>query len=336
VSNQPGGPRQPNQPFQEQGEWRSYDDAGRLLRWDDRSQAWTPIPGAAPLPRSEAPTVVQGQQFQQPYQQPQQNPSGQGQAPYQPPYAQQPYAQQPYGAREGFSGYLPVRFASLKTPATWVYVTLGVAILASIVYLAGAAMQVSALRALQDPDSDANFFDLLEDVETADDVVVGGAVFQGLATAVCAGMFIWWLRRATCNVPALGAAGQEFTPGWAIGWWFIPFANLVQPLRVVNQAWRASDSSAIRSGDAYAWKRASVGGIVMFWWLAWIGASLAGGILNNVYDQAEDIDVLENAAMALVVVQVATIAAAVLAALVVRSLTQRHEIANQVRTTPAY
>jgi hypothetical protein len=334
VSNLPGGPRQPNQPFQEQGEWRSYDDAGRLLRWDERSQAWIPIPGAAPLSRYEAPTVVQGQPPQQPYQ-PQQSPFGQAQPPYAQPQVN-PYAQQPYGAREGFSGYLPARFASLKTPALWVYITLGVTILASLVYLAGAAMQVSALRALQDPGADEDFFELLEDVENADDVVVGGTVFQGLATAACAGMFIWWLRRATCNVPALGAAGQEFSPGWAIGWWFIPFANLVQPVRVVNQAWRASDPGAIRSGDAYAWKRAPVGGIVMAWWLVWLGASLAGGILNNVYDQAEDIDVLENASMALVVVQVATIGAAILAALVVRSLTQRHEIANSLRGAPQY
>jgi hypothetical protein len=327
MSNQPS---QPNQPFQEQGEWRSYDDAGRLLRWDERAQGWVPIPGAPPLPRNEAATVVQGQPFQQPYSQPQQSPFGQAQGQYGQPQPN-PYAQQPYG-REGFSGYLPVRFASLKTPAIWVYITLGVTIIASIVYLAGAAMQVSALRALQDPDSDASFFELLEDVETADDVVVGGTVFQGLATAVCAGMFIWWLRRATCNVPALGAAGQQFSPGWAIGWWFIPFANLVQPLRVVNQAWRASDTGAIRSGDAYAWKSAAVGGIVIAWWLAWVGTSVAGGILNNVYDQAENLDTLENAAMALVAVQAATIVAAVLAAVVVRQLTQRHEIANQVRT----
>jgi hypothetical protein len=74
----------------------------------------------------------------------------------------------------------------------------------------------------------------------------------------------------------------------------------------------------------------------MAWWLAWIGTSIAGGILNNVYDQAESLDTLENAAMALVAVEAVTIVAAVLAALVVRSLTRRHEIANQVRSGGVY
>jgi uncharacterized membrane protein YhaH (DUF805 family) len=68
-------PRQPNQPFQEGGEWRSYDSAGRLLRWDERMQAWVPVAGT--------------------YQPP----------PGPPAYPQQPYAQPGYGGAMPGYGY---------------------------------------------------------------------------------------------------------------------------------------------------------------------------------------------------------------------------------------
>jgi hypothetical protein len=43
---------------------------------------------------------------------------------------------------------------------------------------------------------------------------------------------VWliWQHQATSNLWARGYAGLHVRPGWAVGWWFIPFANLVMPL----------------------------------------------------------------------------------------------------------
>src|SRR5688572_5676802 len=35
-----------------------------------------------------------------------------------------------------------------------------------------------------------------------------------------------WIYRAHANLSDAGVDGLEFTPGWAVGWYFIPIANL--------------------------------------------------------------------------------------------------------------
>ena len=56
----------------------------------------------------------------------------------------------------------------------------------------------------------------------------------------CAIAFPMWMHRANRAARALGATGMEFTPGWAAGWFFVPFANLVMPYRVAVELWKAA------------------------------------------------------------------------------------------------
>src|SRR3954469_21689020 len=59
---------------------------------------------------------------------------------------------------------------------------------------------------------------------------------------VLAGIFFFiWLNRAHKNLSALRAEHLEFSSGWAVGWWFVPFANLVKPFQVVREIWCESD-----------------------------------------------------------------------------------------------
>jgi hypothetical protein len=280
-----------NQPFQEGGEWRSYDSAGRLLRWD--GQAWLPIPGAAPPPAFSAPAVPQ------------------------PGYYQQSYTP----ASE-------FRFASLRQPATWVYILLAVTMVATVIYIAGAAMQYQAIGDLTS--GSGAFFENVQNVDDADDVISAGVIFQALAQVGTAAVFIWWLRRAIVNTHALRNQDLPFTPGWAIGWWFIPFANLVQPLRVAFQAWRGSDAGAIQSGDPHAWKRAPVNPLLVVWWVVWLVSGLVGGSAYSTYDGTDDFNTARDASMAMLIGEIGVLVAAVLAIIVVRQMTQRHEVAGQL------
>jgi hypothetical protein len=59
-----------------------------------------------------------------------------------------------------------------------------------------------------------------------------------LVAAVAAALFIGWLVRARANAEHLGP--HRHTAGWAIPGWFVPFANLAVPGRVVADVWRAS------------------------------------------------------------------------------------------------
>lgn len=100
---------------------------------------------------------------------------------------------------------------------------------------------------------------------------IGLSVFGlWLITAV---LFITWLWRARKNLdpsPCLGA-------GWAIGGWFIPFANFVIPFRVVREV--ATES--VHAG----W----VGPTVGFWW----AALLVDNVLSRIAPEAPDTADLE-------------------------------------------
>ena len=47
-------------------------------------------------------------------------------------------------------------------------------------------------------------------------------------------------HRANYNARQLGAADMRFTPGWAVGWHFIPIAWFWKPYQAMTEIWRAS------------------------------------------------------------------------------------------------
>jgi len=87
-------------------------------------------------------------------------------------------------------------------------------------------------------------------------VIVFVAGFVGAAIAVP-----MWMHRAFRNLPALGERGLRWSPGWAAGGWFIPFANFVIPYLVMRELWSSS-------GDGQP--------LPQRWWAAWIGAVVTG------------------------------------------------------------
>ncbi|HEX8288849.1 MAG TPA: DUF4328 domain-containing protein [Pyrinomonadaceae bacterium] len=134
--------------------------------------------------------------------------------------------------------------------------------------------------------------------------------------------FLIWLHRAFKNLPALKSAYQEFSPGWAVGWWFIPFANLVMPFKVVRELWNESDPDF----DEETGFLNSVGGtpgIIVFWWASFIISGFAGRISSAMIDN--DGNTSEHFPFALIIASLFQIAAAVLAIMIVRNITQRQE-----------
>jgi len=82
---------------------------------------------------------------------------------------------------------------------------------------------------------------------------------------------VWliWQHHATANLWARGYAGLKTRPGWAVGWWFIPFAHLAMPLVAMLELDRRStpDGTPRRAGGVLGW-----------WWAAWLASSLVPAI----------------------------------------------------------
>lgn len=56
-----------------------------------------------------------------------------------------------------------------------------------------------------------------------------------------------WIFRAHANLRAAGVKGLKFSPGWAVGWYFIPIANCIQPLYAMRELLRVSDPKALQA-----------------------------------------------------------------------------------------
>jgi hypothetical protein len=70
-----------------------------------------------------------------------------------------------------------------------------------------------------------------------------------------------WIYRASVNAHALGSE-MTITPGWAVGWYFVPFANLVKPFHAMREIWLSSHES-----DGSYEERVPILG---WWWGLWI------------------------------------------------------------------
>lgn len=82
--------------------------------------------------------------------------------------------------------------------------------------------------------------------------------------------FALWIYRANANVRQLGARGMKFTPGWSVGWYFIPFFNLVRPYQAMKEIWCAS-----KTPDD--WNSVARGSILPWWWGLFLAHSIIGG-----------------------------------------------------------
>ncbi|MEU7819880.1 DUF4328 domain-containing protein [Catellatospora sp. NPDC049133] len=79
--------------------------------------------------------------------------------------------------------------------------------------------------------------DLLQRAYLVELAITGVDVLGMLAAGV---LVIIWLYRARVNIDAFPEAQPGMAAGWAIGGWFIPFANFVIPCRVMHQVASAS------------------------------------------------------------------------------------------------
>lgn len=137
---------------------------------------------------------------------------------------------------------------------------------------------------------------------------------QTLARLEIAGQIItaiaWfvWLHRVVANARSLGVQ-TEATPGWSVGWWFIPFANLVKPYRILRSLY-----DGVVSGGA---------GIVGFWW----GCYLLAGFVGNfaALQRPGTLDALRVYAGSFLLTDALRVAAAILAALMVSTIDEGTE-----------
>ncbi len=113
-----------------------------------------------------------------------------------------------------------------------------------------------------------------------------GALLFGLAVgwfafyAFTVTMVCIFMYRANGNVRALGATDLKISPGWSVGWWFIPFANLVKPVQSMSEIYRASLKPRGKS-----WQTLTTPTTVVLWWALWLLTGILGGVEGQVDEE---------------------------------------------------
>ena len=108
------------------------------------------------------------------------------------------------------------------------------------------------------------------------DIVI---VAWGLVFFITGFMILRWIYLTSQNSHLISSDTMEFSPGWAVGWYFVPIALLWKPYQAMKEIWMINVSDTIPS--IYPW-----------WWFFWILtnflANAAGYVdansFNNVFD----------------------------------------------------
>jgi hypothetical protein len=112
------------------------------------------------------------------------------------------------------------------------------------------------------------------------------------------------------NVPALGGGTPSVSPRAAIGWWFVPVANLVKPYRIVADVY-----------DRLAAIRPAAGRpAVPAWWLLWIAGSLTNNLARLLFLEVSTVADLRRQYALYAASDLFSVLAAVLAIVVVRRI----------------
>ena len=85
----------------------------------------------------------------------------------------------------------------------------------------------------------------------------------------------WFFVSAKINHLS-GIKELNFSPGWSVGWYFIPFANLVMPYRSLKETFKASFNSK-------EWQNNKVPYDFPIWWATFLIASWLGNISFRMY-----------------------------------------------------
>jgi hypothetical protein len=208
----------------------------------------------------------------------------------------------------------PARWRDVRGLAVVLVAAFGVMVCVAVVLAVALANRISVVQDFKA----GRFDDVIARASDADDFVDGAAPFYALTQLVIAVLFIVWQYRVAKNNEALERQHPRFTPGWSIGAWFIPVANFVIPVMIVQDLWRGATPTTPR-GDP-RWRSAKGSWLVGVWWAACLLSLLRFGASNGDDTSLDDIESSNKIALVGVA---ATIVAAVLGAFVVWMLSRR-------------
>jgi len=100
----------------------------------------------------------------------------------------------------------------------------------------------------------------------SDNRVIAALAFYYLTFIPAVVVFLVWINRAVRNLGQVRSGDSSsplrFTPGWAVGWYFVPVMNLFRPFQSMRELYQESNPARIGSP------------LVGWWWALWLGGRI--------------------------------------------------------------
>jgi len=95
-------------------------------------------------------------------------------------------------------------------------------------------------------------------------------------------LILRWIHRANYNARQLGGENMKFSPGWSIGYYFIPILTLWRPYQAMKEIWKVSKEPS-------DWELQDTGAILPLWWFLWLISSVLGQLVFRLSLRAEEL-----------------------------------------------
>lgn len=172
-------------------------------------------------------------------------------------------------------------FKSSESLTKWVKYMLYAQILFAIISIISGYLEYQLLSGYKDGVY-ASQETIIADME-ANDMRQGiVSVLYMIIYFVLAFLILKWIYRANYNARQLGAENMKFTPGWSIGYYFIPILAIWKPYQAMKEIWQASK-------NPLDWTSQNPSGILSIWWTLWLISNILGQIIFRLYRRAEEL-----------------------------------------------
>jgi hypothetical protein len=200
---------------------------------------------------------------------------------------------------------------SLRT-MLWIY--LGIV----IVSLLSDFMQMNLLNSASFSPSEAEANDLRQRI-------IAGLYF---ATFVITGfVFLKWIHRANTNSCGFGARDMKFTPGWSVGYYFIPILNLYRPYQAMKEIWKVSKNPA-------DWQKEPGSPLLGWWWALWIISGLLGQISLRMSIAASTVSSLKESTVMSIVSAISNIPLCIVSVSLVSAIFLQQKRLTEMKPNP--
>ena len=151
-------------------------------------------------------------------------------------------------------------------------------------------------------------------IEMSYNAVGIAALLHLIAFAISGFLILKWIHRTNSNAQTWSST-IGVSPGWNVGFFFIPFANLWKPFQGVRETWQVSHGGL--DSPVPGWMR--------WWWAFWLATTILGNISFRIELQGTTVSAAQAGAAIDIVSGILGIPLALLLIRLVRELTAAQE-----------